>query len=149
MGQTSQSIRINFCALAAVALLAGSAEATTRHTHRCPPRCEHRESTKPQKAAKRGDNSTRYTSRSSTGVWNELLTGLEFQAGFRWQEEHECPTIEQPVPPPPRHVDPFYLGVGVRLPLSPAAGLFGNFDRDFTDSPDWQARTGIFWTPWR
>ena len=79
-----------------------------------------------------------------------IYTNLEFTAGFRWEEEHaKCPTLVIPVPPPRRHVDPFYLGVGLRLPVADHVGIGGAFDRDFTDEPRWQGRLYLSVTPWR
>lgn len=83
-----------------------------------------------------------------TCLWKQIKTGFEFEGGFRWEEEHVCPTPQAP-PPPPKHVDPFFIGAGVRLPLNDQVSAFGFWDRDATDAPHWQARAGLSWNPFR
>lgn len=83
---------------------------------------------------------------ATSSAFDALVSGLELDAGFRWQPEHACPTLVVPHPVP--HVrDPFYLGATLRLPLAAHAGLFGSFDRDFTERAAWQARTGLYFAP--
>ena len=106
---------------------------------KCPPKCKHRTAAKCPTHA--------------YSLWDQVVQGFELQAGFRWQsEEHlDCPTLEVPNPPPspPAVEDPFYVGAGIRLPLDNHAGVFGQFDRDFTEAPKWQVRVGLFYAPWR
>lgn len=79
-------------------------------------------------------------------LWEQFQKGFELQAGFRWQTETECPTLYSH-PPTIEVKDPFFLGAGVRLPLAKDSGVFGNFDRDFTEASRWQTRVGLYFKP--
>ena len=81
-----------------------------------------------------------------------MKSGLDLSAGFRWQNEVPelaCQTAAVPEPKhqPSRVVDPFYVGIGETLPLSPRSDLFAWFNRDFTDAPHWSASVGLRYHP--
>ena len=101
---------------------------------KCPPKCKHR------------------TEAPCSSLWDSFVSNLELVGGFRWEEETLCPPARIAVPPPPvhpKHVDPVYLGLAVRLPLAEHAGIGAAIDRDFTDAPHWQGRLYLSVTPWR
>jgi len=124
-----------FLMVLTLALIAFSAAAAPAPAKKCPPKCHHR--TGPCTA--------------NTSILDHLVTGFEINAGFRWQTESECPDPQSSTAPESesRVHDPFYIGAGLRLPLTPRAGAFFNFDRDFTDAPNWQARLGLSYAPFR
>lgn len=114
--------------------------------HTCRPSCTHKNCGKPDTVVV-----VRYVApapKPEVGVYDQLLSGLTLSTGFRWETEHahQIPCA----PPPPVHVrDPFYLGVGLHLPLSDNLQGFGEFDRDWTEAPHWQVRTGLEWSPFK
>jgi len=80
----------------------------------------------------------------SSCAWQKIKDGFAVTAGFRWDKEcPDCPTILVPVPPRRGNCDPFFLGAELRLPITDELTLAGNFDRDWTDSPDWNARVHL------
>lgn len=106
-------------------------------SRKCPPKCKHRTQAQAQSCPL-----PRPTLRSA------FIEGLELQSGFRWQTETVCPTLLRPRPDPVQVHDPFFVGVGVRLPIARQVDVAGNFDRDFTDESRWQARTALVFRPW-
>lgn len=85
------------------------------------------------------------------GLLGQLADGLELTAGFRWQDELEPVDRWVPCAPPPRPrrdvKDPFYLGIGTRVGLTPRTVGFVEFDRDWTQEPRGQLRLGVAWRP--
>jgi hypothetical protein len=84
--------------------------------------------------------------KSESCLWKQLRTGFELEGGFRWDQEHTCPTLTVPNPPV-KHTDPAFIGAQIRLPLNEYVGVFGAFDRDFVEAPTYQVRVGAFWRP--
>jgi len=76
------------------------------------------------------------------GLYDALADGFSLTTGFRW--DRACPDK-----PGISHEDPFFFGVEERLPINSGLELGGNFDRDFTDSPNWSARVYLAAHPWR
>lgn len=77
-------------------------------------------------------------------LWNSLVSNFEVNVGWSWHQEFDrsetvCLTRNLP-PGGPRTVDPFFVGFALRLPLAPRLDLCGNWDRQWTDAPLWDAR---------
>ena len=88
------------------------------------------------------------TSAAENGVWNQLLTGFELSAGWRWETEAGATDCEfSPAAAAVEVKDPFYIGASLRLPFTTNVGAFGAFDRDWTEAPNWQTRAGLYFTP--
>lgn len=85
---------------------------------------------------------------------NDWKSGFEVVAGFRWDQEIECPTQTCPQPTS-RQSDPFYLGLQQRIPLTEYLTLQARVDRDlihdgdFLESPHWNGAVSVAWAPWR
>jgi hypothetical protein len=66
-----------------------------------------------------------------------LEDGFGVTAGFRFDQVLPTPVAES------KHVDPFFIGLEYRAPLSERFDVFGNLDRDFVQAPNWNARVGV------
>ena len=78
-----------------------------------------------------------------------LISGFGIRAGWRWQPE--CPTLATPHP---GHVDPFFLGLEVRVPVYEQVSGFVTWDVDVAhkqiDFGDrHQTTVGLVWQPGR
>jgi len=85
------------------------------------------------------------------GLYGALVDGFRITGGFRWDRacpETRCSSGRPPLNHP-NNVDPFFVGLEERLPINSALELGGNFDRDFTDAPHWNARIYLAAHPWR
>jgi hypothetical protein len=89
--------------------------------------------------------------KSSDSVWEQLAQGFALTGGFRWDQECAEATPCRPSTPVDLtgHHDPAFIGAELRLPLASWATAGGNFDRDWTDAPDWNARVYVAFAPWR
>lgn len=76
----------------------------------------------------------------TTSSWQKLKDGFAVTAGFRW--DRDCPEFRT-VLVRPGTSDPFFIGAELRVPLTDELTLAGNFDRDWTDAPDWNARVHL------
>jgi len=99
----------------------------------------------PPAPAKASESSSAYAG----GLYDALVDGFSVTGGFRWDEA--CPTAHCSAPRLGQtgHSDPFFVGLEERLPINSSLELGGNFDRDFTDSPNWSARVYLAAHPWR
>jgi hypothetical protein len=81
----------------------------------------------------------------------KLVDGFALTGGFRWDRECSEATPCRPQTPVDHtgHHDPAFIGAELRLPLASWATAGGNFDRDWTDAPDWNARVYVAFAPWR
>lgn len=89
------------------------------------------------------------------GYPNCFQNGFEFVAGFRWDREVACPTLEEP-DPKPEYCDPVFLGLQQRLALNEYFTLQARLDRDvidnsgrFIQTPRWNAAVSLNWAPWK
>ena len=80
---------------------------------------------------------------------DRIVQGFALTAGFRWDQECPDPTVCAPPPSHPKNVDPAFVGAELRIPISARTTLGGNFDRDWTDAPDWNARVYVSFAPWK
>lgn len=79
----------------------------------------------------------------------QIKNNFYFTTGFRWDQD--CPATvcqQNPRPTDGGHHDPAFVGAMLRLPVSAHVVVGGNFDRDFTDAPNWNARAYIAVRPW-
>lgn len=79
-----------------------------------------------------------------------IKRGFYLTAGFRWDKTcPECPRDPcQPIEQPTGNHDPAFIGAMLHYPLGPGLLLGGNFDRDLSELPDWNARLYIAFKPW-
>ena len=96
------------------------------------------------------------TESKACDVWQQIKTGFEITAGFRWDREVVCPRAYISRYPVDRHQDdPAFLGLQVRLPLGEYYTLQGRFDRDifedseFVTAPHWNGAVSIGWAPFK
>jgi hypothetical protein len=120
------------------------ANATTKKpVHRCRPSCTH---------ARCGRDTVFVQSppqvEKASELYDTVLSGLFVDAGFRWESERDCPTRLVPVPSSQVR-DPFYVGLGLELPLAPHVRARGTWDREFTQAPEWQARAELVFFPFK
>jgi hypothetical protein len=81
---------------------------------------------------------------------DRVKEGFALTAGFRWDKEcPTCPPVSCGPTPRPNHHDPAFVGAELRVPLDPHFTAFGNYDRDLVEGPDWNARVGLSYHPWR
>lgn len=84
--------------------------------------------------------------KTSQTLGAQLISGFGIRAGWRWQDERECPTVQTPTPPT-THKDPFFLGLEFRLPLYENVSGFVANDWDWNSPHPHQTTLGLVWCP--
>jgi hypothetical protein len=67
---------------------------------------------------------------------NQIVENVSIDAGWKWNSPSSCGDERE-----------FFVGASTRVPLYERLGAFGSWDRAFTQEPTWEARAGLYITP--